>query len=229
MLFLTACIAWNPLHYAFDPRIHNFGNHGPLGKVHALIAPVFTKMLDYKIYGDDIRNTVVAQQGINTTILDLGCGTGFSTSDGPGCIGVDLSEEMLGVANKLFPNKQFVEGNAENPFVEGNFDVVSIMFLFHEVPQFSRKRIIDKAKMIADKKVIVVDIAPEYAPSPLMESGEPYIRDYLANIRDDLFDFNEDVLVNGHAHMWTYDKIPKIESIITPPPIKQYSTSTKLD
>ena len=229
MLHLIACFAWNPLHYAFDPRIHTLGNHGPLGKLHASIAPVFTKMIDYKIYGDDIRKKVISQQGINTTILDLGCGTGFSTSDGPGCIGVDLSEEMLNVANKLFPNKQFVEGNAEDPFVEGDFDVVSIMFLFHEVPQFSRKRIINKAKMIADKRVVVVDIAPEYVPSRLMESGEPYLRDYLANIRHDLNDFNEHVLVKGHVHMWTYDNIPEVKPLITPPPSKVYSSRTKLD
>ena len=226
---LSIANAWNPLHYAFDPRIHTLGNHGALGKVHAAIAPVFTKMIDYNIYGEDIRAKVISQQGVNTTILDLGCGTGFSTSNGPGSVGIDLSEEMLNVANKIFPDKHFIEGNAEDPIVDGDFDVVSIMFLFHEVPQFSRKRIINKAKMIAHKRVIIVDIAPEYVPSPLMESGEPYLRDYLANIRDDLDDFKEDVLVKGHVHMWTYDKPPETKPIITPPPAKRYPATTKLD
>lgn len=221
--------AWNPIHYPFDPRIHTLGNHGALGKVHAAIAPIFTKMIDYNIYGEDIRAKVVSEQGVNASILDLGCGTGFSTSSHPGSVGMDLSKEMLEIANNIFPDKHFIEGNAEDPIVEGNFDVVSIMFLFHEVPQFSRKRIIDKAKMIAHKRVIIVDIAPEYNPSPLMEKGEPYIRDYLAHIRDDLNDFNEHILVKGHVHMWSYDIPPQTIPIITPTPVKRYPSTTKLD
>lgn len=225
---LSITNAWNPLHYAFDPRIHTLGNHGVLGKVHAAIAPIFTKMIDYNIYGEDIRAKVISQQGVNTTILDLGCGTGFSTSSGPGSVGVDLSEEMLNVANNIFPNKHFIEGNVEDLIIEGDFDVVSIMFLFHEVPQFSRKRIINKAKMIAHKRVVIVDIAPEYIPSPFMESGEPYLSDYLINIRDDLDDFDEDILINGHVHMWTYNKPAEIKPII-PVPTKHYPATTKLD
>lgn len=203
-LAVITVTAWNPLNYAFDPRIHSLGNHGPLGKIHAYIAPIFTKTIDKVVYGEDIRAKVIAMQGDGVSILDLGCGTGFSTAGTPGSIGVDLSDEMLGVATKIFPDKTFASGNAEFYETEKTYNVVTVMFLFHEVPQFSRKRIIYHAKKIASDRVVIVDIAPEYKPSTIMESGEPYIRDYLANIRDDLEGFHETVLISGHVHMWTH-------------------------
>jgi len=86
-----------------------------------------------------------------------------------------------------------------------DYDVVTCMFCFHETPGFARKRIIDHMLSIANEKVIVVDIAPEYKPSSLMLSGEPYLEAYLANVREDMADFKEDVLVRGHVHMWSYD------------------------
>ena len=36
-----------------------------------------------------------------------------------------------------------------------------------------------------------------------MLAGEPYLQDYLKNIREDLKDFKEEVIVPGHVHMWT--------------------------
>ena len=49
------------------------------------------------------------------------------------------------------------------------------------------------------------DIAPNYEPSKMMASGEPYILDYLQNIRDDLVDFSEAILQKDHVHKWTYN------------------------
>ena len=73
--------AWHPLNYAFDPRIHKFGNHGLLGKMHARLAPYFTKMIDNAVYrGVDIRENIIEREGKNKTFLDIGCGAGFSTS-----------------------------------------------------------------------------------------------------------------------------------------------------
>ena len=208
LAFLPCLTAWNPINYAFDPRIHNFGNHGVLGKMHAKIAPIFTKMVDATVYdGKDIRQKIVEDQGRNTTILDLGCGTGFSTSDSFGCVGIDASQEMIDEAKVQFPGKIFEVGHAEYYEPEKSYDVVTCMFLMHEAPGFARRRIIDNAIKIANNKVVVVDIAPEYMPSKLMKLGEPYIEDYLANIRDDLSALSEDVIVKGHVHSWTFCKV----------------------
>ena len=199
-------VGWFPGNYYFDPRIHTFGNHGVLGKFHAKIAPYFTKAIDMSVYGTDVRkNTFDKYRGKD--ILDFGCGTGFSTAESMGSVGIDTSKEMIEEAVKQFPMKTFEYGHAEYYEPEKSFDVVTAMFLMHEVPQFARKRIINNACSIASEAVVILDIAPEYKPSTLMLAGEPYLPDYLKNIRSDLEDFEEEVLVPGHVHMWTKNVI----------------------
>ena len=112
-LSLDVCCAWNPRLYPYDPRIHNFGNHGAMGSVHSLIAPLFTLYTDTTIYGRNLRKEIVDSLGADKTILDVGCGTGFSTSDTPGSKGVDVSKEMLSTAKAIFPNKDFEQGDIE--------------------------------------------------------------------------------------------------------------------
>lgn len=80
-----------------------------------------------------------------------------------------------------------------------------MMFLFHEVPQEHRINIIEKLKLIAREKILVVDISPNYSPSELMLTGEPYIKDYLKNIRGDLSDFDEEIIIANHVHTWSLD------------------------
>jgi len=207
ILLLPLCFAWNPKKYPFDPRIHTLGNHGNLGKLHSFLAPAFTTFLDKVIYKKNIRKEIIDSQGDRCRILDVGCGTGFSTSNTYGSVGIDLSDEMLNMANVLFRNKTFVRADAESYHFEQDFDVVSSMFLMHEVPQEARVRIIQHAKETALKRVIFVDISPNYLPSKMMEYGEPYIREYLKNIRNDLHDFEEEILIHGHVHIWVWNNI----------------------
>lgn len=202
---LQTCAAWNPRLYPYDPRIHNFGNHGALGSVHSLIAPVFTLYTDTTIYGRNLRKEIVDMQGADKTILDVGCGTGFSTSATLGSKGLDVSNEMLSTAKAIFPNKDFEQANIEEWVPDKQYDIVTIMFLFHEVPQEHRINIIEKLKLIAREKILVVDISPNYSPSELMLTGEPYINDYLKNIRDDLSSFSEEIIITNHVHSWSLD------------------------
>ena len=45
--------------YWFNPTIHNFGNIGFLGTIHAVLAPVSTKVIDVLAYdGENIRDRV---------------------------------------------------------------------------------------------------------------------------------------------------------------------------
>lgn len=45
--------------YWFNPTIHNFGNIGFLGTIHAVLAPVSTKVIDILAYdGESIRDRV---------------------------------------------------------------------------------------------------------------------------------------------------------------------------
>ena len=49
-----------PYKYPYDPRIHNFGNVGIGGKIHANLARPITKLIDIAAYsGEDIRDIIV--------------------------------------------------------------------------------------------------------------------------------------------------------------------------
>jgi demethylmenaquinone methyltransferase / 2-methoxy-6-polyprenyl-1,4-benzoquinol methylase len=66
-------------------------------------------------------------------ILDVAAGTGTSTAAlarrGATVVGFDLSEGMLGVARRRFPQLEFVSGDAERiPFADDQFDAVTISF-----------------------------------------------------------------------------------------------------
>ena len=83
------------------------------------------------------------------------------------------------------------------------------MFGFHEIPQLAQINIINNALRIAQEEFIIVDIAPNYKnkkPPKLMLDGEPYLIDYLNNIQNILFDFEETIYIPNHVHIWRYKK-----------------------
>ncbi|MDT3767092.1 bifunctional demethylmenaquinone methyltransferase/2-methoxy-6-polyprenyl-1,4-benzoquinol methylase UbiE [Gleimia hominis] len=66
-------------------------------------------------------------------VLDLAAGTGRSTASlaktGADVVGADLSEGMLDVARKTYPDLKFVQANATNlPFEDNAFDAATISF-----------------------------------------------------------------------------------------------------
>lgn len=171
--------------YWLDPRIHNFGNVGTLGGLHAAVAPLFTHLIDRIAYdGVDARKRIHSVINPDHSVVDLCCGVGFSTF--PGALGVDASPEMLGMAKLRRRDANFLKGNAETFGGDASFDVATIMFGMHEMPQYARRRVLRNAARIARKQVIVVDIDPVYEPSWSMLSGEPYVLDYLENIDEDV-------------------------------------------
>lgn len=70
------------------------------------------------------------------TVLDLGCGNGFSTSNIRGFIvvGADLSLTQMTRAKKNYPDKNFVVADATSlPFKNNVFDVIVATNLLHHV------------------------------------------------------------------------------------------------
>ena len=68
--------------------------------------------------------------GEGKRVLELGCGTGqllnaLNPSHG---VGVDLSANMVDIAQKNYPNLEFIQGDIENPelikSLEGTFDYI---------------------------------------------------------------------------------------------------------
>lgn len=52
----------SPIKYYYDPRIHNFGNIGLGGKIHSIVAPYATKIIDNTCYNSiDIRQEILTK------------------------------------------------------------------------------------------------------------------------------------------------------------------------
>jgi ubiquinone/menaquinone biosynthesis C-methylase UbiE len=230
LLFLILTIATNTAKtkYYFNKRIHNFGNIGLGGHIHALLAPYATKLIDDKCYNSvNIRQTILSNYNQDfyknherlPKLIDLCCGTGSSTYSGQ--IGIDSSLEMLSAATlsaatlsvatlsaataKLGAT-QFILGNAENYGASEEFDTATLMFAFHEMPNYAHHKIIKNAKRITKHDIIVVDISPNYSPSKLMLSGEPYLLNYKATIQEILaqHQFIYFEYIPNHVGLWIY-------------------------
>jgi len=161
-------------------------------------------------------------------IIDLCCGTGTSTA--PNQLGIDTSEHMISKAilskaklnqaklnqaklNQAKKNQlslkthtQFLIGNAENYGQLDEFDTATIMFAFHEMPNYAHHKIIKNAKKITKHDIIIMDIDPSYSPSKLMLSGEPYLLNYKNTIHKILtqHQFSYIEYIPKHVGLWIY-------------------------
>ena len=155
------------------------------------------------------------QQGalFPTDIIDCGCSVGISTialaSSFPSAkvTGLDLSPYFLAVAklrssqdvnerwqpdgltNAINSNISWVHGNAENtPFEDGSFDLFSLAFVTHELPQFATQNIFEEAFRVLKPGGIVClcdndpqsEVIRNLPPVifTLMKSTEPWSDDY---------------------------------------------------
>lgn len=200
--------------YWSDPRIHMFGNDNLF---HANIAPFFTHVLDRCVYKENLRNYVCETYlkpyiKTNSSILDIGCGTGISTESiatsfrNCSVIGIDTSTQMLKVASRQrkYSNIKYEFGNGHY-YTLNNTDMSFISFVFHEVPRDARLSMLRRlSKSI--KTVVVLDISQDYIPSRQMLYGEPYLYDYLEHINTDIeniFKFvSKYIIVPNHATLW---------------------------
>jgi len=204
--------------YYFDPRIHTFGNIGFGGQIHSIVAPYATKLIDEKCYNSvNIRQVILSnynQKFYNANermpkLIDLCCGTGASTWNNQ--LGIDTSNQMITQAKTIHnknknKNTQFIEGNAEDYGQDDEFDAATIMFAFHEMPNYAHHKIIKNAKRITTQDIIIVDIDPMYSPSTLMLSGEPYLLNYKKTIHTLLEEHQFSYLeyIPNHVGIWTF-------------------------
>ena len=78
---------------------------------------------------------------------------------------------------KLPMRAKFSTGNAERTnFPSKSFDLVTVMYAFHEAPEAGREKILQEAYRVLQPggMLAVVDISTDYTPSKNMLAGEPY-------------------------------------------------------
>lgn len=188
--------------YSFDPRIHNLGNIGIGGFIHAELAEFSTKLIDKLAYnGVDVRKNVLKEYP-GKSIVDLCCGVGIST--GAKSIGVDSSNQMINKARRLHKDKLFTVDNAESYKPVSNVDITTCMYAFHEIPKYGWYKIIENALSFTNEELIILDISLNYSPSDIMLTGEPYIENYLDNFQNVAYEyeFTSEVIIEDKVTKW---------------------------
>ena len=105
-----------------------------------------------------IRKAIGARDPASLTLVDLGCGAGSFLREvkhnwpGLNVIGLDLSPAYLGKAQSTFgdlKSARFVEANAEETGLAGaSADIVTAVYLFHELPPAARRNVVREASRI---------------------------------------------------------------------------------
>ena len=152
-----------------------------------------------------IKKPVLEAQGEDAKILDIGCGMGFSTSETPGSLGIDVDKQAIEKAKIMFPQKNFRLGVVSSWNDNKDYDVSTCIFYLHTVPPYMREKIIETAIRMADKRVVIVDVSPNFIPNKTVLLVNPYLKEYLQNCRDELSMFEETVLVEDFVHQWVLE------------------------
>ncbi len=92
-----------------------------------------------------------------TTVLDVGCGTGFLTRHLKGeVVGLDQSEAMLRIARERVPGATFVRGDAlALPFPDESFERVFTSNLYGLFLRPERERFVREAKRVAAELIVL--------------------------------------------------------------------------
>lgn len=204
----------------FHPSIHNLGNVGCLGRVHAWSARLATWVIDQVAYdGVNMRHVLAQHIAVRyvegTRLLEVGCGVGTLTRELEhtqrfDIVAMDTSKEMLDQA-KARVSCTLLHGNGID-FDEAA-DVSVICMVMHEMPPAAHGEMLDALLKVTNRDVWVVDIDPTYEPPQTMLSGEPYMPRYLETIQHtietrakgrSLESFSP---VEGHVRAWVIGPI----------------------
>jgi len=127
----------------------------------------------------------------------------------------DTMENIISKDNLKSESMIFARGNAERTiFPDKSFNLVTIMYGFHEIPFIGRYRILREVRRVLKNggTLALIDISPEYQPSATMLSGEPYVLEYQRNIETQMknargfTNLRYEVLIPGHVNMWLLER-----------------------
>jgi len=136
-----------------------------------------------------ISRFVAARTERDVRVLDVACGTGnflrllAAAQPRLEYTGLDLSDAYLAYARQKCADVErlnLVQGNAEEmPFRDGWFDVVTSVYLFHELPKDARRNVFrEMYRVLSPGGLLVIEDSAQ-----LSDSGE--LAQVLANFSDD--------------------------------------------
>lgn len=104
---------------------------------------------EYNVFTDEANNKIIhtletlLALAPGARLLDLGCGSGIFTqllkARGYDCIGLDLSQKLLGLGKKATPSIPYIQADVEAlPFATNSVDYVILSCLLHHLPNPER-------------------------------------------------------------------------------------------
>lgn len=174
-----------------------------------LYANQYDKKLDFlnSFEGDILKKMFKDFRG--KSVLDVGCGTGrlirLLKDRGAVVTGADISEEMIKIAGKKFPDIKIVNADIENlPFEDNSFDVVIAAFVIVHLKSF--KKAFDEVYRVLknDGIFILTNINQKKAPKIKTDrEGEIVINSYyhrpddvVKELENSLFVVEDEEFVN---------------------------------
>lgn len=145
-------------------------------------------------------------------VLDVGCGTGrlikFMSERGAQVSGTDVSEGMLEIARKNFPDLSFVKAEAENlPYEDNSFDLVVAAFVIVHLKNLD-KFFEEVYRVLKDGGVFILsNINQRKAPKLELKDGEEIVieshyhrpEDVLKELGRNLFNLEKEEFVFGRG------------------------------
>lgn len=137
----------------------------------------------------------------NVKLLDVACGTGrilkqiHLAHPKIKLFGLDISPYYINFARdflKDLPNVSLINENAENiPFQDEYFDIITCVYLFHELPRNIRKEILSQIyRVLKPGGLLVIEDSAQLSESMdieqyidrfMLEFHEPFYKDYINN------------------------------------------------
>lgn len=165
-------------------------------------------------YINDLKNNHIS----DIKMLDIACGTSRSIKQVNEAYpeikitGTDISPFYIEFSNKNIksPNIDFIQANAENlPFENESFDIVTSVYLFHELPGNIREKVLSEMYRVLKKGgLLVIEDSIQLNDSKEIENviyrfckefHEPYYKDYVQNPIED-FIINAGFKVNSSQY-----------------------------
>lgn len=106
------------------------------------------------------------------TVLDIGCGTGdlLASSSPSYGLGIDISENMVRIARKKYPNLKFYAQDVQNITINERFDYVILSDILGDLEDMQKA--FGELKKVSDEKTRIIITFYNYLWEPILTIGE---------------------------------------------------------
>jgi ubiquinone/menaquinone biosynthesis C-methylase UbiE len=115
-----------------------------------------------------LRRTILTHIEENSSILEVGCGTGEFAKDLirkkiSNYIGVDISEEAITIAKSKvsYPNFRFIASDFLEVEIDEKFDYAIFPMIIHSIPVELALELLTKASKVANRLIIADYLVPQ--------------------------------------------------------------------